>query len=147
MAPRSTAQRVADTQRILETEEDAWVATASADGTPHLVPLSVWWDGSALIMTTSATSVTARNLARGERVRLALGPTRDVVMIVGTAAVTPVADDPETADQFVARFGWDPRDEAGEWILARVVPERIQAWRESDEIAGRTVMRDGAWLA
>jgi hypothetical protein len=25
-------------------------------------------------------------------------------------------------------------------------PERIQAWREADEIAGRTLMRDGAWL-
>jgi hypothetical protein len=25
-------------------------------------------------------------------------------------------------------------------------PERVQAWRESDEIAGRTIMRDGAWL-
>jgi hypothetical protein len=25
-------------------------------------------------------------------------------------------------------------------------PVRIQAWRESDEIAGRTLMRDGAWV-
>ena len=25
-------------------------------------------------------------------------------------------------------------------------PERIQAWRESNELAGRLLMRDGAWL-
>jgi general stress protein 26 len=146
MAPRPTTQRVADTRRLLETEQDAWVASASADGAPHLVPLSYWWDGAALIVSTAATSVTAHNLARGEQVRLAVGPTRDVVMIVGTASVSPAADDPETADRMAERLGWDPRDEEGEWVFARIIPERIQAWRESDEIAGRTVMRDGAWL-
>jgi len=25
-------------------------------------------------------------------------------------------------------------------------PLRVQAWREANEIAGRTLMRDGAWL-
>jgi hypothetical protein len=25
-------------------------------------------------------------------------------------------------------------------------PRRIQAWRESNEIPGRTLMRDGTWL-
>jgi len=25
-------------------------------------------------------------------------------------------------------------------------PDRVQAWREADEIAGRTIMRAGDWL-
>jgi hypothetical protein len=25
-------------------------------------------------------------------------------------------------------------------------PDRIQAWRESNELAGRLLMRDGTWL-
>jgi hypothetical protein len=64
---------------------------------------------------------------------------------VGTASTAPLADEPETVERFAARAGWDPRADA-DCVLLRVVPERIQAWRESDEIAGRTVMRDGAWL-
>jgi hypothetical protein len=28
----------------------------------------------------------------------------------------------------------------------RLRPERIQAWRESNELAGRQLMRDGEWL-
>jgi hypothetical protein len=31
------------------------------------------------------------------------------------------------------------------WWL-RVVPRRIQAWREENELAGREVMREGRWL-
>lgn len=147
MAPRSTRERVADTRQLLATEHDAWVATASADGEAHLVPLSFWWDDGTLVMSTPGTSVTARNLAASGAVRLAVGPTRDVVMIVGAATVASVADDPDAADEFVQRFGWDPRDEGEDWVFVRVTPDRIQAWRESDEIPGRTIMRDGEWLA
>jgi hypothetical protein len=25
-------------------------------------------------------------------------------------------------------------------------PQRVQAWREVDELPGRTLMRDGAWI-
>ncbi|MFI7307119.1 hypothetical protein ACIBM8_28280 [Micromonospora aurantiaca] len=28
----------------------------------------------------------------------------------------------------------------------RITPHRIQAWREADELPGRTLMRDGNWL-
>ena len=27
-----------------------------------------------------------------------------------------------------------------------LVPERIQAWREANELAGRTLMRGGRWV-
>ena len=29
----------------------------------------------------------------------------------------------------------------------RIVPDRIQAWREVNELTGRTLMRGGAWLS
>ncbi len=29
----------------------------------------------------------------------------------------------------------------------RIVPGQVQAWREVNELAGRTLMRDGGWLA
>jgi hypothetical protein len=50
------------------------------------------------------------------------------------------------ADAYAAHAGWDPRTDGGTtWLV--VTPTRIRAWREANELAGREVMRDGAWLA
>jgi hypothetical protein len=32
-------------------------------------------------------------------------------------------------------------------VYFRIVPDRVQAWREVNELPGRTLMRDGVWLA
>ena len=47
--PRSRAQRRRDTEHRLTHDIDVWVASASADGAPYLVPLSFDWDGEALL--------------------------------------------------------------------------------------------------
>ena len=47
---------------------------------------------------------------------------------------------------FAAKTGFDPRLSAAAFLYFRVVPARIQAWREENELAGRTIMRDGRWL-
>ena len=52
--PRSPAQRRRDTELRLTHDKDAWVASASADGAPYLVPLSFDWDAEALLMATPA---------------------------------------------------------------------------------------------
>ena len=41
--PRSRAQRRRDTEHRLTHDVDVWVASASADGGPYLVPLSFEW--------------------------------------------------------------------------------------------------------
>ncbi len=46
-APRSRAQRKADTLELLRAEVDCWVASADEMGNAHLVPLSHYWDGAA----------------------------------------------------------------------------------------------------
>jgi hypothetical protein len=46
--PRSRAQRRRDTEHRLTHDIDVWVASASADGAPYLVPLSFDWDGDLL---------------------------------------------------------------------------------------------------
>jgi hypothetical protein len=40
----------------------------------------------------------------------------------------------------------DPRALATPYRWFRIVPRRMQAWREEDELAGRELMRDGSWL-
>jgi len=145
---RTIAQRKRDTLAKLESQVDAWVASASAGGEAHLVPLSFWWDGEKVTFATRRRSITARNLARAERARIALGPTRDVVIIEGPVDVTPLEDDERLADAYAAATGWDPRESTGRFVLMRVTPRHIQAWREVNEnVQDRDIMEDGKWLA
>lgn len=143
-APRPAEQRKTDTMARLASDVDAWIATADADGNAYLLPLSFMWDGAGMVISTPRSSITARNLMRGGRVRVGLGEVRDVTMIDGTAE--PVNDEP-TKDAFAAKHGWDPRNESGDYAFFRIVPDRMQAWREVNELPGRTLMRDGRWIA
>ncbi|MFF9339052.1 MULTISPECIES: pyridoxamine 5'-phosphate oxidase family protein [unclassified Streptomyces] len=142
-APRSREERVEDTLARLENDVDLWVASRG-----HLIPLSFLWDGTAVLISTPRASLTGRNLLADGRVRLALGPTRDVVMIDGTAEPVDLADLPAgTGDAFAEKTGFDPRELAGPYQYFLVRPHRVHAWREADELEGRTLMRDGAWLS
>ncbi|WP_046780261.1 pyridoxamine 5'-phosphate oxidase family protein [Streptomyces yangpuensis] len=146
--PRSRAQRRLDTEHRLAHDVDVWVATASADGAPYLVPLSFDWDGRTLRVATPADSPTGRNLAAAGTARLALGPTRDVTMIDGTVEVLGLdALSQEQGDRFAERTGFDPRTLTTAYRWFHITPHRIQAWREEDELADRELMRDGRWLA
>ncbi len=140
---RNAEQRKADTLARLDSDADAWIATADADGSGYLLPLSFCWDGVGVIVSTPRSSVTGRNLSRGGRVRVGVGQLRDVTMIDGTPE--PVADE-QTMDAFAAKHSWDPRNESGDYAWFRIVPDRVQAWREVNELPGRTLMRDGTWL-
>jgi nitroimidazol reductase NimA-like FMN-containing flavoprotein (pyridoxamine 5'-phosphate oxidase superfamily) len=142
---RTPEQRRRDTLHRFEHDEDAWVATA--DGTtPYLVPLSFLWDGGTLLFATVSSSPTMRNLRANGRVRLAIGPSRDLVMVEGVAEVSETDEMPaRIGDAFAARIGFDPRELDG-YAYFRVRPHRVQAWRESNEIKGRDLMRDGDWI-
>ena len=145
--PRSRAQRRRDTEHRLTHDVDVWVASASADGAPYLVPLSFDWDGEALLMATPTDSPTGRNLATIRAVRLGLGHTRDVSMIDGEVEVLEIDTLPQQrCDRFAARTGFDPRAEAAPYRWFRIFPRRIQAWREANELPDRELMRDGRWL-
>lgn len=145
-APRSRSQRIADTQALLVSEEDAWVAT-HGDG-PMLVPLTYAWTGEVVVFATPGHTRTVENLRADGRARLAIGDTRDVVMI--DAVLDRIAEFADAADlhaAYVEQRGIDPQAWGDEYVLVVLRPERIQAWREANEIAGRTIVRDGAWLA
>jgi nitroimidazol reductase NimA-like FMN-containing flavoprotein (pyridoxamine 5'-phosphate oxidase superfamily) len=145
---RGLEQRKLDTLRLLEQEIDAWVSTADpGSGTPYLVPLSFLWDGTTLLLATFRTSPTARNLQVTGTVRIGLGATRDVVLVVGTAeAIETTEISSETGDAFAAKTGFDPRRSTSPFLYFRVTPVQIQAWREENELANRTIMRDGMWI-
>jgi hypothetical protein len=125
---------------------DAWVATASAFGRPHLVPLSLAWVDDRVVVAVEESSVTARNVLAAGVARLGVGPTRDVVMIDAVLEkwVDAAADD-AIGERYAAQADWDPRGDEG-YLFLVLKAVRVQAWREANEIAGRTLMRDGVWL-
>jgi hypothetical protein len=148
--PRGPEQRKADALALLSAPAaDAWVATASADGHAYLVPLSIGWTGASIVLVTEARSVTAKNL-RALRSRVAVGGTRDVVMIDAELVDDhAVLDAPANlVETFVSQSGWDPTKEgnAADYRLFELRPVQMQAWREANEIAGRTLMRNASWI-
>jgi hypothetical protein len=144
---RSRAQRRRDTEHRLRHDIDVWVATASTDGAPYLVPLSFEWDGETMLLATPTDSPTGRNLAATGTARLGLGHTRDVCIIEGEVEVLEIDAVPQVrGDRFAAHTGFDPRALATPYRWFRISPRRIQAWREVNELAGRELMRDGRWL-
>ena len=145
--PRLRKERRRDTEHQLRSDIDLWLASASADGTPYLVPLSFDWDGEALLVSTPINSPTGQNLAAGRITRLALGLTRDVTLIDGDVEVLPIDALPaERGDHFAARAGFDPRRSGPSYRWFRITPRRVQAWREVDELRDRDLMHGGRWL-
>jgi hypothetical protein len=130
---------------------DVWVATGSVDGAavqPHLVPVSLaWLDDERVLVAVQATSRTALDLRAHGVARLAVGPTRDVVMIDAVldeehdVAGAPTA----ITERYLRQADWDPRTSPS-YVFLVLRPTRVQAWREANEIPGRTLMRDGHWL-
>jgi nitroimidazol reductase NimA-like FMN-containing flavoprotein (pyridoxamine 5'-phosphate oxidase superfamily) len=145
---RSAGQRKQDALNRLAHDVDAWVATADPEsGMPYLIPLSYLWDGDSFLISTPSSSPTSRNLQATGKVRLGIGPTRDVVLIAGTAKALSASEiSDETGDAFAAKTGFDPRQLTTPYTYFRIYPQRLQAWREANELEGRELMRDGQWI-
>jgi nitroimidazol reductase NimA-like FMN-containing flavoprotein (pyridoxamine 5'-phosphate oxidase superfamily) len=146
-APRPLETRKQDTLNRLQEDVDAWVSTASPDGTPYLMPLSFLWDGETLLLSTAHKNPTSLNLRANSPIHLAIGQTRDVVLITGTTEILNPEDlSQQTGDAFAQKTGFDPRTLKTPYLYFRVTPHRIQAWREVNELAARTIMEHSEWL-
>lgn len=147
MAGRTSQARIADVVARLERDANIWIATAAAD-VPHLIPLSLAWDGERILLATPSHNPTVRNAAVSGSARLALDSTDDVVIIDGTVEVRPFSEaGGDVVACYVDRVGWDPSDEPGEWSLLVISPRTVRAWNSVDEIEGRTIMSEGEWAS
>jgi general stress protein 26 len=149
VATRSPEERKADAlAKLTATQANVWVASASPTGGVHLVPVTHTWNGSQHVLTTEPGSRTVANVTANPRVRLALGETRDVVMVdaILVEAVPAAEAAAMVADGYASQAGWDPRTDSGEYVYLVFRPERIQVWREDEDLAGRTVMLHGVWV-
>jgi PPOX class probable F420-dependent enzyme len=123
---------------LLDRARTASLATARADGRPHVVPIWFELDGDTFVFTAGETTVKARNMRRDPRVSLCIDdeePPFHFVLVEGTARMT--ADDPELlhwATRIAARYmgaelaeSYGRRNAVPSELLVRVTPEKIVA--------------------
>lgn len=144
--PKSMPERAAHARELLESEQDAWVCSASANGDAYSIPLTYEWDGSAMLFSTPERSRTIRDLKRAGKTRVTLPSTRDVVVMDGPVDILDPNEYASWVDAFVPHHHWDPRLEPARYAFFRFTPDRIQAWSIASELPTRDVMRDGRWL-
>jgi pyridoxamine 5'-phosphate oxidase-like protein len=145
---RTVEARKSDVLAALEKQGDLWLATADAEGRPHLIAVSAWWDGADLVVATRSGSRTASNLHANRDVKLAAGSPADVILIDARLVESVAAGEAgRVAEGFSKAVGWDPREAGTDWAFYRLRPSRIQAYRGYDELEGRQVMRNSRWLA
>jgi hypothetical protein len=145
--PRTQSQRKADVlARLAAPVADCWVATADGDE-PYLVPLTAAWFEDRIVLATSRRSPTAPTHPAHGRARVGLGPTRDVILIDATLDETvPATASGPIGEAYATQNDWDPREAGEGFVFLALRPQRIQAWREENELPDRLLMRDGAWL-
>lgn len=146
--PRTQAQRRSDTIARLEQHGSAWLATAGTRE-PRLIAVTATWTGEEVVIATRTGSPTARNLVESRRAMLALGSGDDAILVtVELIEAIPATADPGPVGRgFIDRAGWSPADEGPDWAWYRLRPTRIEAYRGYGELPGRTILRDGRWVA
>jgi hypothetical protein len=143
---RTLEDRTRDVISLFTRCEDAWVASANEEAEAYLIPLSFAWTGEQFILATPASSITARNLLRAGRVRMAIGPTRDVSIVEGDVEqISPAMNDP-IWDVHAQGAGFDARQASTPFALLIITPNHVQTWRNPAELESRDVMLGGQWL-
>jgi PPOX class probable F420-dependent enzyme len=81
----------------------AKIATVSADGHPHVVPVWFVLDGDEMVITTASGSAKARHLAADPRVSIAVDDERPPFAFVHVRATAPLHPTPDVL------LAWAPR--------------------------------------
>ena len=106
---------------------DFWLATARADGRPHLMPVWGVWDGTALFFSSAIASRKATNLRAHPRCSVATDNAYEPVVLEGDARVLSDRDELQRAldlenDKYATAYGVEMIDtEHNTWFELRPV--------------------------
>ena len=113
-----------------------WFSSTRPDGRAHLAPIwHVWHEGRAYVVTQSS-AVRARNIVDHPAVSLSLPDTSNVLIIEGTARVTP-EQKAALNPLFKAKYNWEFSVDNAYNHIIEVTPTKIIAWETNGTNGGR----------
>jgi PPOX class probable F420-dependent enzyme len=129
---------------MLHGTRTAKVATAMADGQPHVMPVWFVLDGDHVVFTTGAESVKGRNLRRDPRIAVVVDDDEPPFAFVHLRGRVMISEDLDELLRFATEIGarymgegraeeFGRRNAVPGEIVVRVEPERVIA---EDNVAG-----------
>ena len=104
-----------------------WFSSTRPDGRAHLAPIWHVWHAGRVYVVTQSTAVRAKNIAHQPAVSLSLPDTTNVVIVEGTARVTPEQQD-ALNPIFKAKYDWEFAKDNSYHFIIEVTPRKIIAW-------------------
>ncbi len=106
-----------------------WIVTASATGIPHAAPVwGIWLEGS-FYFGSDPDSRKGKNLAANPQAVLHLESGDEVIIVEGTARLTPSSELPtDLATRYMEKYGVDPSNSP----TYGLIPGKVLAWSEAD---------------
>jgi general stress protein 26 len=109
------------------TAEACWFSSTRPDGRAHLAPIwHVWYEGRVYVVTQE-TAVRTHNITRNPAVSLSLPDTTNVLIIEGTARITPEQKE-ALGPSFKAKYNWAFADDNPYNVIIEVTPRKMIAW-------------------
>lgn len=124
-------------KRRLKDEQEIWLTTTGADGTPQPRPVWFWWDGESFLFYSEPHAHKLAHIAHHPTVALNLNsgaPEADVVVIIGTAALAPGAPPPHKHKAYLKKYRqgiadlkMTPEEFSARWsVPVRVTPQKLR---------------------
>lgn len=126
-------------EEILRAGHNYWVATARADGRPHVMPVWAVWHAGALWFSTGGESRKAKNLAARAECSVGTEQGSNAVILEGAATrLLAAAAPPDVARLYAAKYGGGYPDGSP---LFRVEPRVAFGFSEAEEEFGEAATR------
>ncbi|WP_318783802.1 PPOX class F420-dependent oxidoreductase [Streptomyces spectabilis] len=119
-----------ETRRLLDGKNFATVATLNRDGGPQTSVVWIARDGDAVVFSTTAGRLKARNLARDPRISLTVFDTENPYRSVDIRGTAELIEDREKSLPLTLShkyLGQDPPAESDEVLrlIVRVTPQKV----------------------
>jgi PPOX class probable F420-dependent enzyme len=108
----------------------AKLATVSADGQPHVMPVWFVLDGEEIVFMTNRATVKGRNLLRDPRAALIVDEETPPYAFVHVRGIVTVAEDPEEQLRFASEIG-------GRYMG----PDRAEEFGRRNAVPGELIVR------
>lgn len=126
-------------KRRLKKEQEIWLTTTDAYGTPQPRPVWFWWDGETFLIYSESFAHKLNHIAANPNVALHLNTSTtdaEVVVFIGTAALAPDAPPSHKHKDYFRKYRqgirdlkMTPEEFSARWsVPLRVTPNKLRGW-------------------